>query len=770
MKTHTTERSSSREVCDQICPTPDALGSFTDSKIPVNQTGATAGSDCPQLFLQVSENKVKLRDIPNRYQKGSGKSCSRYKCQECELSFDNFGDLSEHIVTSHESESYPCEECETIFLSLPALEYHFEEEHLIPPHAQLGDLIPQYDGPGQEANPYTGLPGTTSVRTASFTFNQAKQTEKITRDATLNDYEVNVNNSDENATVKCSSGFYIQVARASLGSLKNHSVLPCGDVAITVDNVTVTKDQIGTEATKLISFSFMSDQRSLGGVTVHQHHSSRTIQIQGSAIMPDSTKAALWFLKNFVLVRFQEQAKAKNFAIRNTNKVIINATAKHQNLPHESSNSCFSCNRGFNNKSKPSKCDKCGNYFHKTSCLKEHVKLCHPSSQLGSRTSVSLTTAFSASSLSTAVQSTPIFSGSSFSGIRSTLTFIPRESTASSTGSTTLAASTVLSASSSTTASISSSSTVATSAVGSFPPQPTVTSMAASAGPSTTSSLSALVSTVSSVDVVAGAGTSSTQPSLTNSAPTTKPRAKKNPKPFIPISAEQARINFLQTELSAAQTRIVQQDADIVDKDRRVSVLMARIKIFEDEQTKTLHEKYFQSGQSHQNSSTVQHSEPTPIPPRTARVQASCAPTCPNCSPPLCCQQQGLRVQHCLCHAAHNHLPVQPSMNADLLSSITGLQTQVDVLTKNSSLFKLALQSIEEKLSSIPPPLAAVSPTAPVLTTSAVDDVSDDANIEPQDPDSKNTDDTITSIEEFMSDDTQAPPVSLNWQLLTSQQ
>ena len=75
-------------------------------------------------------------------------------------------------------------------------------------------------------------------------------------------------------------------------------------------------------------------------------------------------------------------------------------------------------------------------------------------------------------------------------------------------------------------------------------------------------------------------------------------------------------------------------------------------------------------------------------------------------------------------------------MNADLLSSITGLQTQVDVLTKNSSLFKLALQSIEETLS-IPPPLAAVSPTAPVLTTSAVDGVSDDANIEPQDPESK---------------------------------
>ena len=92
------------------------------------------------------------------------------------------------------------------------------------------------------------------------------------------------------------------------------------------------------------------------------------------------------------------------------------------------------------------------------------------------------------------------------------------------------------------------------------------------------------------------------------------------------------------------------------------------------------------------------------------------------------------------------------------------------MLTNHSSLFKLALQNIEEKLSSIPPPLAAVSPNAPVLTTRAADGVSDDANIEPQDPCSQNTDDTITSIEEFMDDDAQAPPVSLNLQLLTSQQ
>ena len=82
-----------------------------------------------------------------------------------------------------------------------------------------------------------------------------------------------MNNSDQNATVKCSSGFYIQVARASLGTLNKRSVLSSCDIAMTVDQVTVTEDKTGLEATKLLSLSLMSDQKLLGGVKVHFHHS-----------------------------------------------------------------------------------------------------------------------------------------------------------------------------------------------------------------------------------------------------------------------------------------------------------------------------------------------------------------------------------------------------------------------------------------------------------------------------------------------------------------
>jgi hypothetical protein len=164
-----------------------------------------------------------------------------------------------------------------------------------------------------------------SIRNSNYAFNQKKQTEKIRNDASINDYEVTINNSDQNATIKCSTGFYIQVARASLGTLKMHSVLSCNKIAITVDKVTVSEELSGMEATCLIHFSFMSEQKSLGGATVHLHHSTRTIQIQGSATMPDYTRSAVWFLNNFILVRFLDQAKANKFAIRNTNAATIRA-------------------------------------------------------------------------------------------------------------------------------------------------------------------------------------------------------------------------------------------------------------------------------------------------------------------------------------------------------------------------------------------------------------------------------------------------------------
>ena len=135
------------------------------------------------------------------------------------------------------------------------------------------DIIPQVDGHGDvlvldyelppSINQHLNVSGS-NVRTAPYTLNQSKQTAKITEDASINDFEVNVNNNDQNATVKCSSGFYIQVARASIGSLNNGTMFSAGDIVITVDNITITKDLSGLEATKLISFSLRNRLETAG--------------------------------------------------------------------------------------------------------------------------------------------------------------------------------------------------------------------------------------------------------------------------------------------------------------------------------------------------------------------------------------------------------------------------------------------------------------------------------------------------------------------------
>ena len=123
-----------------------------------------------------------------------------------------------------------------------------------------------------------------NTRTAPFTFNQEKQTKYLQKDAKSLDYEVLVNNNGENCNIRCSSGFYVAVARPFFSSLVKGSVLHCSNVAITLFELTVTSDKSGYEATRILKFSLMNNQTNLGRVTVHIHHSSRKLHATASAI------------------------------------------------------------------------------------------------------------------------------------------------------------------------------------------------------------------------------------------------------------------------------------------------------------------------------------------------------------------------------------------------------------------------------------------------------------------------------------------------------
>ena len=645
--------------------------------------------------------------------------------------------MCEKIGSSDNSPLYPYEECESIFLDLDSIEKHLENDHSQYDQPDLHenehlDKISQFDGPCDELYVFETLPNTsTSIRTANYAFNQKKQTDNIIKDASINDYEVTVNNDDQNATVKCSTGFYLQVGRASVGNLKNPSVLACGNIAITVDDIKTTEDQRGTEGTKLIYFSFKSDQNQLGGVTVHLHHSTRTIQIQGSSMMPDSSRAALWFLKNFILVRFKEQAKAKNFAIKLTNNAVLSSVSTKESNPTSASspacNSCYSCYKRFDTKSKPSRCDNCENFFHKTSCLREHSKLCHSNTR--SRTPLPPPTA-QHPPMPADVATQPI-SGASILLSRPTITVVPPRAASTST---------VSIPNDRTISSLSNDALIFTPSPSTTTPSSNTTSQpTAGSAPSNSSQHSSLP-----VTAIGG-------PVPSNRRSTTR----KNSKPFVPTTAEQARINFLQTELAAAQTRIVQLDANVQDKDQRITVLMARIKIFEDEQTRVLHEKYFPSEERYQNTPKSQHQSSQP-PPATSRKDPPVPQCSANHSPPSCCHQP-LCCQHCS-YRSHYRENEQPSHNdPNIESSIAGLQAQVTLLSEDTKSLHVALLKIQEhcnqsRVPSAPPQESAENMRDTNETNSA-----------------HASDDSVVSMEEFIDGDDKASQVPLNFQLTNQQ-
>ena len=354
-------------------------------------------------------------------------------CVLCALTFANILDFSKHMRNNHnDTNFFSCKNCRLTFINLDDLNFHIELEHDEPVSTfpQCSNLlddrnshepidpdplspIPQYDGPSDELS--TLLDPHTSTRIANYSLNQQKQTDKIVKDAALTDYDVTVNNNEMNVTIKCSPGFYLQVAKPSLLALQDNTFLSKDRISIILTKSTKTKDHNGVENNHLLNFSMTSANDLECSVAVHLHHSTRTIQIQGSRNMPDSSKAAIWFHTNVVLIKFKDLARVKQFAVNNTNEAIHQMAKQHSssspNISPSTTNACQACSSIFKYKAAPSRCDKCGKVFHKK-CFKEHTKRCTMTPQ-SSYSSISPSTSIQTGS--TLISITAVVSSSSSS-------------------------------------------------------------------------------------------------------------------------------------------------------------------------------------------------------------------------------------------------------------------------------------------------------------------------------------------------------------------
>ena len=627
-------------ICDHIFRSPSDLSIHIQNHHRTNHP--IRCQRCESNFLTVYDLDTHLCNVHRNIETFSDPlpaSHEGFECEICPHTFDNFNDLSEHVESSHTAtEFYPCDTCEKSFGSMETLEVHINNDH----------RLAQLDGPIQELFDFAGPPNHDSVRTKAFALNKARQINDIRKDSKIADFDVTVNNQDENCTIKCSSGFYIQVAQSCFTTLKENTVLSVGGIVISISNITKSNDKSGSEVNRLVKFAFVSQHQNCGGVAVHLHHSTRTIQVQGCHKMPDNSKAALWFVKNVIVKKFEEQAKAKKFAIKNFNDS-VQRTFTNPNAVPNPSNSCRECSLLFNTRSKPSMCSSCSVYFHKT-CLKDHAKTCSRSSSPNSNTesvaaptttanpveqrSSSIGFSWPATASTSGTQTVPpLTSGpdaggvpgssmSSIPGLRTLVSFIPDPTAIPE------------------------------------PPAPACTKPPSPDPPPAPGPLS--------------------QASGSRIKDATKKKTK-----AATISNDDTNLELIRRELTAAQARIVQLDATVVDKEQQVEILLARVKVLEDDKNKQVYDKYFPSAQQ------------TPVTQQTS-VPSHSNSSSHHCLAHQCCQTS----RHCCCHLNKScHISCQtPTTNSSCLSpelilkfekQVERIKSEIDNLKAATELLKV---------------------------------------------------------------------------------
>jgi hypothetical protein len=129
---------------------------------------------------------------------------------------------------------------------------------------------------------------------------------------------------NKNINLECSSGFYAQVAKPTLFSLSQDHIPPVLGISILCDNIIKNLDGLGHEYNRAIFFKLGHANGNSRKVTIHAHLSTRLVQVQGGALIPDKLACASWFVKNVLYGKFQLLAKAKSYTIARFNDAITN--------------------------------------------------------------------------------------------------------------------------------------------------------------------------------------------------------------------------------------------------------------------------------------------------------------------------------------------------------------------------------------------------------------------------------------------------------------
>ena len=557
----------------------------------------------------------------------------------------------------------------------------------------------------------------TSSRTASFSLNKPKQVLGLASDTSITDFEIEVNDGDKNVNIKCSTAFYDTVAKPVMCGLSLDTTLNLNNVSINCYHIDYNKDRNGTEFNRVFHIRIGgSGQHQIGKVTVHLHHTKRTIQMQGSAVMPDGSKAPLWFLNSFVKERFTNLAKIKQYDIKKLNDAIKKAVEASTESGNLTSN-CSRCLRQYGSKSRPTQCSSCHQYFHKTNCFPAHSSVCKsqlnrskttfPSSPCSSNTSQATSNPTKRARVETSGNNTLILSEPS-------PTLVPPAAITKATSSEAADLTCISRCDPSfpSTLLASKAPTTQTTQATSPPPSPPATSSLSLLNPAATPfSFTASVS----------------QPHNTQ-----KRRTKQKQ---TVVSPEAAKIDYLNVELNACKTQIAQLETTIADRDDTIHIQKEKLKVLEQNLSEAITSKYLpNTKQKTQTTLTSSH------------CPGSCSPRAPPCCQPLVHHQCG----QCHHQQAHHEVVHQSEILSDIKTVLENLKNDMAVIkTQATKKNNVATEQAPAKAST---------------TNKKNDEYIDRVSV-----DIINTaiDDSIASSDEFVPE---IPQVPLNCENLTIQQ
>ena len=215
----------------------------------------------------------------------------------------------------------------------------------------------------------------TNSKQAGFSLNKKKQLQKLNNDAKLADFTITVSPSNQNVNIQCSTGFYTHVAIPALRNLKiGEDSLESG-INVYCFDIIGKIDAIGSAINTVLHFRLKQDKVCIGGVTIHLHHTTRLVQVQGSAILPDQSYAPVWFVENFIKERFSHLSTTKSQEVASFNNAVQVMVTKFLKRV-DTQNKCSGCNLQFGGRSVPEFCKDCSNYYHKFKCFPSKTHPC----------------------------------------------------------------------------------------------------------------------------------------------------------------------------------------------------------------------------------------------------------------------------------------------------------------------------------------------------------------------------------------------------------